>query len=128
MLGYIYDVHDFIDAHYKLSARRDSEFWRYQTSREYPERLELRLAVYAAEMPNHINRVKTGPWAFNEVSWLDILNGYRFEYAKLNVDPMQRTLAQKALQEIAASAKRGLDPRTCVPGVRRPDPRLHSFA
>lgn len=127
MLGYIYDVHDFIDAHYKLSSRRDSEFWRYQTSREFPERLEHRLAVYAEEMPNHRNRVKSSAWAFNEVSWLDILNGYRFKYAKLGVDPMHRALAEKALREIAASPRQGFEPRTCMPGSERPgDPRLQS--
>jgi len=129
MLGYIYDVHDFIDAHYKLSSRRDSDFWRYQTSRAYPERLERRLAVYAEEMPNHRNRVKSSAWAFNEVSWLDILNGYQFKYAKLGVDPMHRVLAQKALQEIAAAPKQGLDPRSCAPSRGRPpDPRLQSIA
>ena len=85
MLGYIHDVQDFVDAHYLLSARRDSEFWRYQTSRQYPERLMHRLALYAAEMPNASNRVKSFAWAFNEVSWLDILNGYGFEYAKVAV-------------------------------------------
>jgi len=125
MLSYVHDVHDFIDVHYKLSARRDSDFWRYQTSRTYPERLEQRLATYADEMPNHRNRVKLSGWAFNEVSWLDILNGYRFQYAKLDVDPAHKAMAQKALQEIAASPNHGLDPRTCVPaGDRPPDPRL----
>lgn len=129
MLGYIYDVHDFIDVHYKLSSRRDSDFWQYQTSRTYPERLDLRLAVYAEEMPNHRNRVKSSPWAFNEVSWLDILNGYHFKYAKLAVDPTHRALAQKALQDIAASVKQGFDPRFCVPGRERSrDPRLQSIA
>ena len=129
MLGYIYDVHDFIDTHYKLSSRRDTEFWRHQTSRTYPERLELRLAIYAEEMPNHRNRIKSSPWAFNEVSWLDILNGYRFRYARLGVDPMHRTLAQKALHDIATSHRHGLEPRTCAPspeGMR--DRRLQSMA
>jgi flavin-dependent dehydrogenase len=129
MLGYIYDVHDFIDAHYKLSARRDSDFWRYQTSRAFPERLELRLALYAEEMPNHRNRIKSSPWAFNEVSWLDILNGYRFRYARLGVDPMHRGMAQKALQDIAAKPTRGLEPRSCMPdGGTRQDPPLQSLA
>lgn len=115
MLGYIHDVHDFIDAHYKLSARRNSEYWRYQTSRPFPERLELRLALYAEEMPSDANRIKTSPWAFNEVSWLDILNGYRFRYAKLDVNPTQQALAQQALQKIATMPKQGLGPATCVP-------------
>lgn len=124
MLGYVYDVQDFLDAHYKLSVRRDSEFWRYQTSRRYPERFELRLALYAAEMPNDANRLKTSPWAFNEVSWLDILNGYEFEYRKLNVHPLQRVRAEKALDELAAARKRGFDPRRFLSASdirRRPD-------
>lgn len=129
MLGYIHDVHDFIDVHYKLSARRDSEFWRYQTSRKYPQRLEQRLATYADEMPNHRNRVKNSAWAFNEVSWLDILNGYRFRYATLSVDPTHRALAQKALHDIAASPRHGVDPRTCAPNRQGlSDQRLQSIA
>lgn len=126
MLGYIYDVHDFIDAHYKLSARRDTEYWRYQTSRPFPERLEHRLALYAEEMPSDANRIKTSPWAFNEVSWLDILNGYRFGYTKLEIDPVQKALAHQALQKIAATPRQGLDPRTCAPSVtqaRQPQPQ-----
>jgi tryptophan halogenase len=122
--GYIHDVQDFVDTHYKLSGRRDSEFWRYQTSRPFPARLEHRLALYAAEMPNDANRLKTSPWAFNEVSWLDILNGYGFEYAKLPVHPMQRAMAEQALQRIASSARRGLDPDTCAPApAKKPHPR-----
>lgn len=117
MLGYIQDVQDFVDAHYKLSARRDSEFWRYQTSRTFPERLELRLALYAAEMPNDANRLKTSPWAFNEVSWLDILNGYHFKYRKLDVNPVQRAAAETALQKIASSPRRGVEPLRWLPAV-----------
>lgn len=120
MLGYVYDVFDFIDVHYKLSARRDSDFWKYQTSRPFPERLDFRLALYAEEMPNDLNRVKNTPWAFNEVSWLDILNGYNFEYAKLNINPMQKARAQQALQQIAASPRQGIDPRICVPVAEPP--------
>lgn len=83
MLGYIHDVQDFVDVHYLLSSRRDSEFWRYQGARRLPERLEARLAVYREQMPNDANRLKTTPWAFNEVSWMDILNGYQFNYKNL---------------------------------------------
>jgi tryptophan halogenase len=115
MLGYIHDVQDFVDAHYKLSARRDSEFWRYQASREFPERLEHRLDVYAREMPNDRNRAKHFAWAFDEVSWLDILNGYRFRYEPLAADPEQRTRAQRALEEIAAAPRQAVDPRTFTP-------------
>jgi flavin-dependent dehydrogenase len=112
MTGYIHDVQDFVDAHYKLSARRDSEFWRYQTSRAYPERLEHRLAMYAAEMPNARNRVKSFAWAFNEVSWLDILNGYDFKYRRVQATAEERRQAELALGKIATSPRRALDPRT----------------
>lgn len=115
MRGYIHDVQDFVDAHYLLSARRDSDFWRYQTSRRYPERLEHRLSTYAAEMPNERNRVKSFAWAFNEVSWIDILNGYRFTYAKIDVPPERRARAEKALQQIATTPRQGVDPRTFAP-------------
>jgi tryptophan 7-halogenase len=115
MLGYIHDVQDFVDAHYLLSSRRDTDFWRYQTSRKYPDRLMHRLALYAAEMPNATNRVKTFAWAFNEVSWLDILNGYAFKYAKAEVGAELRAQAERTLAEIAATPRRAVDPQTFTP-------------
>jgi tryptophan halogenase len=126
LLGYIYDVQDFVDAHYKLSSRRDSEFWRYQTSRPFPERLNHRLAVYAADMPNNVNRVKSFAWAFNEVSWIDILNGYRFKYGKIAVTPAQLAEAQQALQQIAVAPRRSMDPRAVAANARAGRPQ--SFA
>ncbi len=125
MLGYIHDVQDFIDAHYLLSARRDSEFWRYQTSRKYPERLMHRLALYAAEMPTAVNRVKSFAWAFNEVSWIDILNGYGFRYARVRASTVERARAEQALQQIAATTRQGVDPQSFMPiGVTSNDAGL----
>jgi 2-polyprenyl-6-methoxyphenol hydroxylase-like FAD-dependent oxidoreductase len=115
ILGYVYDVQDFIDAHYKLSARRDSEFWKYQTSREYPDRLEHRLALYASEMPTNRNRVKGTPWAFSELSWLDILNGYDFTYEKLDIDQRILSHSDGLLQKIAATESKGIPPLECRP-------------
>jgi tryptophan halogenase len=115
MLGYIHDVQDFVDAHYLLSSRRDSEFWRYQTSRKFPDRLMHRLAVYAAEMPTASNRVKSFAWAFNEVSWLDILNGYEFKYAKLTAPKELRERAEQALKQIAQAKRQAVDPQDFLP-------------
>jgi len=115
MLGYIYDVQDFVDAHYKLSARRDSEFWRYQTSRSFPDRLEHRLALYAGEMPTRANRGRNFSWAFNEVSWIDILNGYDFAFDRVAVTPEERARAEQALQAIRAAPRNAVDPRTFAP-------------
>jgi tryptophan halogenase len=120
MLGYVYDVQDFIDAHYKLSARRDTEFWKYQTSRKYPDRLEHRLALYAEEMPTNRNRLKSSPWAFHEVSWLDILNGYEFRFDKLDLDPQVISSGDQMVQQISSREPQGVPPLQCRP---QPHPR-----
>jgi len=124
MLGYIHDVQDFVDAHYLLSARRDTEYWRYQTSRKFPDRLMHRLALYAAEMPNASNRVKSYAWSFNEVSWLDILNGYNFKYEKVEVPAELRTKAVMALRQIAQAKRQAVDPQHFTPvGASLPTPQ-----
>lgn len=115
LLGFVYDVQDFIDAHYKLSARRDTEFWKYQTSREYPDRLEHRLALYAKEMPTNRNRLKATPWAFSEVSWIDILNGYDFRFEKTDVDPRLLSAGDQMVQQIVARELQGMPPLECRP-------------
>jgi hypothetical protein len=86
-----------------------------------------RLAVYAAEMPNASNRVKSFAWAFNEVSWLDILNGYQFKYARVDAGPEQRAKAERALQQIATAPRQGVDPRNFTPvgpGAQSPGVRV----
>ncbi len=124
VLGYVYDVQDFIDAHYKLSSRRDSEFWKYQTSREYPERLERRLALYAEEMPTNRNRIKAFPWAFSELSWIDILNGYEFKYAKLEIDSRMLDAGDALLRDIAKKDRLGLPPLLCRPQSHARGPQI----
>jgi tryptophan halogenase len=118
MLGFIYDVIDFVDAHYKLSARRDSEFWRYQTARKFPDRLEFRLGLYAREMPTAANRMRAFLLAFNEVSWIDILNGYDFKYARQAISQSNLDNGQRAIQRSASTPKMGVAPLQYVPPVQ----------
>jgi flavin-dependent dehydrogenase len=110
MTGFIKDILDFIDAHYKLSARRDTEFWRYQTSRKFSDRLDFRLELYRREMPTAANRVRAFTLAFNEVSWIDILNGYEFRYDRQSVHPAKLDRGKQALRAIAAQPRRGIPP------------------
>ncbi len=51
-------------------------------------------------------------WAFNEVSWLDILNGYAFKYAKVAV-PRGAARARRAgaRREIAQAKRQAVDPQ-----------------
>jgi flavin-dependent dehydrogenase len=85
MRAFIEDVQDFIDTHYMLSNRSDSEFWKYQTTRDRHPRLLKRLDMYKKYMPNNNNRRYNIPWAFNDVSWIDILTGYHFKFDNQNV-------------------------------------------
>jgi hypothetical protein len=124
MLGYVYDVQDFIDAHYKLSARRDTEYWKYQASRDFPDRLEQRLALYAVEMPTNRNRSKATPWAFHELSWIDILNGYNFRYEKLDIDPRLMEAADAAIREISTREGPGAHPLQCRPQPHARGPQI----
>jgi tryptophan halogenase len=119
MLGFINDVVDFIDVHYKLSARRDSEFWRYQSSRKFHDRLDFRLDLYAREMPTSANRVRAFVMAFNEVSWLDILHGYDFKYASQGISASNLDQGQRALQAIASRPRRGVAPLECIPPLQQ---------
>jgi hypothetical protein len=83
-----------------------------------------RLALYAKEMPNAANRVKYFGWAFSEVSWLDILNGYEFKYARVEAAPEQRAKADQALRAVASTARRAVDPQSFTPA----DTSLHGAA
>ena len=82
---YVEDVQDFVDVHYSLSNRNDTEFWKYQTSRPRHGRLQARLDSYRKSMPNKNNRSTDYPWAFNDISWLDILNAYEFQFDDVKV-------------------------------------------
>lgn len=82
--NYIEDVQDFIDIHYLLSARRDSAFWKWATSRQPHPRLEARLSVFKKFMPNVNNKPMSYNWGFNDISWIDTLTGYDFDFDDIN--------------------------------------------
>ena len=79
-VNHLEDIKDFIDVHYTLSSRKDSEFWKWATSRKIHPRLAAKLEVYRTFMPNLNNRNQTYSWAFNDISWIDTLTGYDFEF------------------------------------------------
>lgn len=101
MRGFIEDVQDFIDVHYALSHRNDTEFWRYQTIRKRHPRLEKRLEIYKQQMPNKNNRQGNIPWAFNDVSWIDILTGYHFDFDDQSIPDHLIKEMETELQEVA---------------------------
>jgi tryptophan halogenase len=96
---YVNQIIDFIDAHYSQSHRDDSHGWRFNSTRERPPRQNKKLEAYKKFMPNRKNRDPSLVWAFNEISWIDILNGYKFEYDKQYVADHVQEQAKKVFEE-----------------------------
>ncbi len=65
------EVRDFIIAHYHVTERDDSDFWRYCRQMEIPETLRHRLALFTESG----NIYKYGNELFGESSWLQVLIG-----------------------------------------------------
>ncbi len=66
------DVRDFIIAHYKVTDRRDSPFWRYLADMVVPESLQARLDLFTASA-RFFQHGKAE--LFREESWVQILLG-----------------------------------------------------
>lgn len=64
-------VRDFIILHYKMTERRDSEFWRDCAAMDIPATLQHKIALYAAN--GRIFRENNE--LFAEPSWLQVLHG-----------------------------------------------------
>ena len=67
-------VRDFIIAHYKLTEREDSEFWRYTRNMDVPDTLARTLDVWRAR--GHL--AVDGGHLFQIGSWASMLIGQRF--------------------------------------------------
>ena len=71
-MGFQYEsIRDFIIAHYKVTEREDTEFWRYCKHMSIPDSLAEKLALFAERgevKPRNAD-------LFSEVSWFAILYG-----------------------------------------------------
>ena len=52
-------------------------------------------------MPNKNNRQGNIPWAFNDVSWIDILTGYHFDFDDQSIPDHLIKEMETELQEVA---------------------------
>lgn len=76
------DVRDFIIAHYKVTEREDSEFWRYLKHMTVPDSLAHRIAVFESSA-RFFQHGKAE--LFREESWVQVLLG---QGLKMRHDPM----------------------------------------
>jgi tryptophan halogenase len=76
------DVRDFIIAHYKVTEREDTEFWRYLKHMDVPDSLAERLALFESSA-RFFQHGKAE--LFREESWVQVLIG---QGLKMHYDPM----------------------------------------
>ena len=103
------NIRDFLILHYKLSARRDSEFWRYCAAMQVPDSLQHKMDLYRER--GHLAQYDQE--SFKAASWLAMYNGYGFQAqgfdpraGQVPLELMQQRLAQlqQSLRQAATSA------------------------
>lgn len=103
------NIRDFLILHYKLTDRRDSEFWRYCAAMQVPDSLQHKMDLYRER--GHL--VQYDQESFKGASWLAMYNGYRFQAqgydpraGQVPLDLMQQRLTQlkQSIQQAAGSA------------------------
>ncbi len=76
------DIRDFIIAHYKVTDREDTDFWRYCKTMEVPDSLSERLDLFASSARFF---VRNKAELFREESWVQVLLG---QGMAMRYDPM----------------------------------------
>ena len=94
----IEETRDFIILHYCLSARRDTEFWRYVTSMPLPETLRERMDLYQ----NQGRILSQQGDLFRFESWISIYEGMGYRPKTYNplTDTVPNAFVKKALDAI----------------------------
>lgn len=78
---YCTDIVNFIIAHYCLTNREDTPFWRaVKHDTVLPDELSARLDVFRRLLPTLSTRGMEELWAFRDFSWFAVLLGMNFRY------------------------------------------------
>jgi tryptophan halogenase len=96
-------IRDFLIAHYKITEREDTEFWRYCKHMSIPESLAEKLELFQSR-----GEVKPRPAdIFSEVSWMAILYGQGITPTSYHplADAMSEDDLELALAQIRALIK-----------------------
>jgi tryptophan halogenase len=87
------DVRDFIVAHYKVTEREDTEYWRYLKHMAVPDSLTERLELFASS--GRFFR-RAAAELFREESWVQVLLG---QGLKVVHDPMVEMIPEATVAE-----------------------------
>jgi tryptophan halogenase len=76
------DIVQFIIAHYCLTDREDTEFWRaVKHGTSIPPDLEARFEIFRKYLPTSVTKGTSEVWMFKDISWFAVLLGMNFEFA-----------------------------------------------
>ena len=76
------DIMHFIIAHYALTSRDDTAFWRaVKHETRLPAELEARLEVFRRHLPTSSTKGTSEVWMFRDISWFSVLLGMNFDFA-----------------------------------------------
>jgi tryptophan halogenase len=103
------DIMHFIVAHYCLTSREDTPFWRAaRHDTALPDALQQRLEVFRRQLPTSSTRGTTEVFMFRDISWFAVLLGMNFPFAP---DPIERSLmvaGQLIRERKRAAVKEGM--------------------
>ena len=103
------DVRDFIIAHYKVTAREDTEFWRYLKHMAVPDSLTERLELFRSSGRFFMHAKAE---LFREESWVQVLLGQGLQAhhdPMADMIPAEHTTAfLKDVEDVVADVAAGL--------------------
>ena len=103
-------IRDFIILHYKLTARDDSEFWRYTQAMDVPERITEKIELFRSTG----TLTKENFDIFLESSWLQVMLGQGI--MPDDYHPLADTLSEAQLREkLANTRKTKMQPMDQIP-------------
>lgn len=103
------DIMHFIIAHYLLSSREDSDFWRAVRHDAFvPDTLQQRLEVFRRLLPTSATKGTAEVFMFRDISWFAVLLGMNFRFAPEPVDQRLVSASQAIAARKRASVQEGL--------------------
>jgi tryptophan halogenase len=100
------DIKQFIIAHYALTGRDDTPFWKaVKRETKIPDDLAARLEVFQRLLPTGSTKGIEEWWFFKDVSWFSVLLGMRFPF---RIAPLSSSLIDQA-RAIADKRRRALE-------------------
>lgn len=104
------DIKQFIIAHYFLTQREDTPFWRaVKHETKVPDDLAVRLEAFRSLLPTDSTKGTEEWWFFRDISWFSVLLGMNFSFAPPQLEDFltekAKAIASKRLQTVQQHAK-----------------------